>query len=287
MFNDIGQERKQMGKERFILGIYNYCDYWCERCAFTRQCRTFSMGKEMESERKSDRDDATNMTFWNNLAEQLNQASIMQAEQGWLQTDWRDDDGLDANAFLHEEEDAAEMDEYMRKDAALQQQVRQHPLSRMAMDYMKCVQTWLKDSDTDLKALAQEWVEAAKTPDPDCDYEELARSVGDMLEVITWYHTFLAPKVNRALRSHFEMKARESGILKESSRFDANGSGKVVLVAVERSISAWLFLREHLPRQEDAILSMLVTLGRIRNGIHAEIPTAKSFCRPGFENGTF
>jgi hypothetical protein len=287
MFNDIGHEREDMGKERFILGIYNYCDYWCERCAFTRQCRTFAMGKGMESERKSDRDDATNMAFWNNLADQLNQTSIMQGEQGWLQTDWRDDDGLDANDFLHEEEDEAEMDEYMRKDEALRQQVNQHLLSRIAMEYMQRVQAWLKDSDLDLKALAQEWMEATKTPDQDCDYEELARSVGDMLEVITWYHSFLAPKVNRALRSHFEMKTRERGILAESSQSDANGSGKVVLIAVERSISAWLFLREHLPKQEDAILSMLVILGRIRNGIHEELPNAKSFCRPGFENGTF
>ena len=25
-----------MTTERFITGIYNYCDYWCERCAFPR-----------------------------------------------------------------------------------------------------------------------------------------------------------------------------------------------------------------------------------------------------------
>lgn len=25
----------------FILGIYNYCDRWCEACAFTSRCRTF------------------------------------------------------------------------------------------------------------------------------------------------------------------------------------------------------------------------------------------------------
>ena len=276
-----------MGKERFISGIYNYCDYWCERCTFTRQCRTFAMGKEMEAERKSDRDDATNMAFWNTLAEQLNQASILQGEQGWLQTEWRDDDGLEANAFLHEEEEQQEMDEYLRKEEALRQQINQHPLSRMAMEYMKRVESWLKAADADLKALAQEWMEAAKTRDQDCDYEELARSVGDMLEVITWYHTFLPPKINRALRSLSEMKTRGGGILADSSQYDANGSGKVVLVAVERSISAWLFLREHLPRQEDTLLSMLVLLGRIRNGLHEELPNAKTFCRPGFENGSF
>ena len=26
----------------FIAGIYNYCDRWCETCAFTSQCRTFA-----------------------------------------------------------------------------------------------------------------------------------------------------------------------------------------------------------------------------------------------------
>lgn len=287
MFKDIGHERERMGKERFITGIYNYCDYWCERCAFTRQCRTFAMGKEMEAEQKSDRDDATNMTFWNKLAGKLSQASILPSEQGWLQTDWQDEDGLDANAFLHEEEDDEAMDEYMRQDEARQQKVRQHPLSHISMEYMQRVQAWLKDSDADLKALSQEWLEAARTPEQDCDYEELAHCVGDMLEVITWYHTFLPPKVNRALRSNLEMKTRESGILAESSQFDANGSGKVVLIAVERSISAWLFLRDHLSKQEDTILSMLVILGRIRNGIQEEIPNAKTFRRPGFENGKF
>ena len=39
-----------MKKDRFITGIFNYCDYWCERCAFTRRCRNFSMGREMERE---------------------------------------------------------------------------------------------------------------------------------------------------------------------------------------------------------------------------------------------
>ncbi len=31
-----------MTTERFITGIYNYCDYWCERCAFTRRCRNYA-----------------------------------------------------------------------------------------------------------------------------------------------------------------------------------------------------------------------------------------------------
>lgn len=28
----------------FIVGIYDYCDRWCETCAFTSRCRVFAMG---------------------------------------------------------------------------------------------------------------------------------------------------------------------------------------------------------------------------------------------------
>jgi hypothetical protein len=30
-----------MAKPRFIDGIFNYCDRWCERCAHTKVCRVF------------------------------------------------------------------------------------------------------------------------------------------------------------------------------------------------------------------------------------------------------
>jgi len=26
-------------KPRYLSGLYNYCDRWCERCEYTRQCR--------------------------------------------------------------------------------------------------------------------------------------------------------------------------------------------------------------------------------------------------------
>ena len=66
-----------MPSKRFIPGIYNYCDYWCERCAFTRRCRNYQMGEELK---RADRDenadpadrDAANAAFWTALAEQLN-----------------------------------------------------------------------------------------------------------------------------------------------------------------------------------------------------------------------
>ena len=29
-----------------IAGIYNFCDAWCERCLFTRRCRSFQLQQE-------------------------------------------------------------------------------------------------------------------------------------------------------------------------------------------------------------------------------------------------
>jgi hypothetical protein len=37
-------------QDGFILGIYNYCDRWCETCAFTSRCRVFADCAEMEAE---------------------------------------------------------------------------------------------------------------------------------------------------------------------------------------------------------------------------------------------
>lgn len=58
---------------RFIVGIYNYCDYWCEHCAFTRRCRNFADKSELEREADGSPpvDDATNAAFWNRLAVKL------------------------------------------------------------------------------------------------------------------------------------------------------------------------------------------------------------------------
>lgn len=35
--------------EGFIVGIYNYCDRWCESCRFTSRCRVFADGAMHEA----------------------------------------------------------------------------------------------------------------------------------------------------------------------------------------------------------------------------------------------
>jgi len=258
-----------MPSKRFIPGIFNYCDYWCERCAFTRRCRNFQMGEELQREARGETDpagrhDAANADFWSALADQLNRSG----------GDWPVPD---------EAETVPEPDpEWEARETARRTAVRQHPLVRLAMDYMQQVQTWLQDAKPDLEAVARDMLVAARSPVP-TDAEDEALEIGDMIEVVSWYHTLIPPKLSRALDGRLEANEEEAEASGESAGFhleDANGSGRVVLLAIERSIAAWLRLRETVPTQEDAILRMLVLLDRMRAGIHLALPGARNFHLP-------
>jgi hypothetical protein len=266
-----------MSEDRFISGIYNYCDYWCERCAFTRRCRNYAMGDEMERTARGEEpvDDARQQSFWTQLAERLREASVFDRPG-----DWADDVG----------DDLLEPDpEYEEREEAVGRAVREHPATALADTYMQRVHSWLESSDDDLKAVANELLASVGNPFDDTDYEEQARQIGEMIEVIGWYHTLLPPKVARAIRGIVEREnidnasSELSGILAESRLNDANGSGKLALVSIQRSAAAWVRMRQILPRREDEIIEMLSILSRLQRGIHAAVPGAKAFVRPGLD----
>ena len=266
-----------MAKERFITSIFNYCDYWCERCAFTRRCRNFSMGREMERQARGEKpeDDATRQGFWNRLADQL----VVEKMKG-RDADWTDDADIDF--------DAEPDPEYEKREESRRKAVDEHALTKTAEAYMMKVHKWLETADKDLKSVAKEMLEAAGNKFETSDPEEDALEIGDMIEVVAWYHTLIPPKVGRAIgwligEDDEGGEGEVAEMIRESRLSDANGSGKVVLMAIERSIAAWVRLRDILPGQEDTILEMLVLLDRLQRGINTALPGAKSFIRPGFD----
>ncbi len=264
-----------MNSSRFITGIFNYCDYWCERCAFTQRCRNFAMGKEEEQEAAgaSDATDATCKAFWNKLASKLRETAVVgEAEE------WRDAD-------LPEPEPDMDIESEAREEAR-RKTVQIHPLVVLAQTYLEKSSAWLKTSDDDLKQVAEGLLQSARSPFGGGDAEEQAREIGDLIEIVTWYHTLIPPKLARAVSGLTEVNLAgdEVGrILKASRREDANGTGKLALVSIERSLAAWIRLREIVPNQEDAILEMLSLLSQLQHGIHATLPGVKAFIRPGFD----
>ncbi|MCF7838471.1 MAG: hypothetical protein K9N49_07555 [Candidatus Marinimicrobia bacterium] len=271
-----------MSKARFITGIYNYCDYWCERCAFTQRCRNYSSGRaERRQARPAAADalpdtDATNAAFWESLAEQLVEVSMVSNSEPEAF-----DVGIEDLEAADEPDDA-----WLARDERRRQEQARHPLVILSRDYRMQVHAWLKTADGDLKAVARDLLEEAGNRFGTEDVAEQARDIGELIEVVAWYHTLIATKLGQAVHGLLEcndVAGPHASIIAESRRSDANGSGKVALAGIERSIAAWLKLRGILPAQEDLILAMLSLLDRLRRRIYVDLPDSVTFLRPGFD----
>lgn len=276
---------------RFITGIYNYCDYWCARCPFTQRCRNYTEERsltllsQMDKDKQLEETDAVNSEFWDHLAENLRHAAVF-GKHSAVAGDWEEDPDI----FDYNIDDLESEEDYLEREQAIRTCVSEHLSSKLAKEYMLKVRDWLKDkqTDEDLKAVACGWMKQVGTPFDDTDYEEAALEMRDLLDVVTWYHTLISSKLYRALRGLFDPFDGDGPgveIINKSRLSDANGSAKVVLISIERSMAAWLRLLELLPQQEDTILAFLVLLQRMQKGIHVTLPDAASFVRPGFDPG--
>jgi hypothetical protein len=64
---------------------------------------------------------------------------------------------------------------------------------------------------------------------------------------------------------------------------DSDGSAKVALIAIERSMAAWTHMHTHFPSHQDQILDILNQLDRLRKRVETIFPEARNFVRPGFD----
>jgi hypothetical protein len=77
--------------------IHNYCDYWCDRCAFTSRCAVYA-DKEREEREERLHTDGDNATLWRSVESALNE-SLAQLHELRLQAidDWLGDVDDDFN----------------------------------------------------------------------------------------------------------------------------------------------------------------------------------------------
>jgi len=108
---------------------------------------------------------------------------------------------------------------------------------------------------------------------------ELVR-LNDCVEVIRWYQAFIYVKLCRAFMSFVEEEEERT----LAAPRDSSGSAKVALIAIERSLAAWVAMREMFPEETDSMLEILLHLDRLRRSVKRKFPRAKSFKRPGFDD---
>jgi hypothetical protein len=250
---------------RFISGIYNYCDRWCERCPFTSRCLNFAM-EQAENLTEEERD-SNNQAFWDHLHNMLQETMQMIQEDAAKS-------GIDLNDPSLEAEILAQERRLRREE------IKNQRLPKAAMAYAKLVSRWMDAAKPDFKAKGIELATEARL--------EIGRprsavaAIQDFVDVIRWYQHFIYIKLCRAISSQCEEAMKTDPEMGSFPR-DSEGTAKVVLIAIDRSIAAWAGLREIFPQQEDAILDLLQRLGQLRTGIEAMFPDARKFVRPGFD----
>lgn len=248
----------------FISGIYNYCDRWCERCAFNSRCLLYASEKADPDLDDPEARDLNNAKFWRKLA-------LIFKDSHDLIKQCAEDAGVDLDALEAQDAIAA----HDRETEAAEK----HELSILARDYAKKVEEWFPDH------LANEEEIYAEGARADARDEQI--DVAAAIEVIRWYQFFIAAKTFRALlRDDDELEADlsdEKEILRDAAQNDSNGSAKVALIAIDRSISAWLVVQTSFPDKKDSIGYLSSVLQELRDGIEKVLPEARNFVRPGFD----
>jgi hypothetical protein len=208
--------------------------------------------------------DLNNVKFWRNL-----EAIFKDANE--LIKQCAAEAGIDLDAI--EQNDAAAADD-QEKDAA------RNEFSVLARNYAAMVDGWFE------KELV-----AAEQLDDDAQFQ--AKSAGieidaqDAFEVIRWYQFFIAAKVFRALLGSDDelggVYPDDMGDEINPAQTDANGSAKVALIAIERSLAAWRVIQSCVPAKERSISPLMALLENLRTGIEEILPLARDFIRPGFD----
>jgi hypothetical protein len=243
-------------KPGLIPGIHNYCDRWCEKCAFTDRCGSFSIEKEFAKD------------------------ELMNEEQLWTYLSVMLETSLEL-LKSHAEELGIELDDPnvpIEKPLDSRSSSANSPILFEASKYSVIAQDWLESNQIALENLDALLFEKGAE---ELFIEEFSDpSFTSLMEVIAYYKDFIAVKLRRATKQDLE----KSSSLKELASYDSNGSAKIALIAIDRTIGSWASILKRMPSREDDLLSILVILQKLRCLVEAEFPEARNFHRPGFDD---
>jgi len=155
-----------------------------------------------------------------------------------------------------------------------------HELSSAAREYSKMVDRWFCSEESLFEQKQDDLNTMLKLGIGGEEPHAKAASINDAVEVIRWYQHLIYVKLMRAI-----MQDDLVDSIEEDNEFqrDSDGSVKVALIGMDRSIGSWGRLREYFPEKTDSILDILLHLDRLRRKAEQEFPNARNFMRPGFD----
>ena len=236
---------------RHIAGVFNYCDGWCARCPMTLRCSVYAVGEQLAKDRGPH--DRAEEELWPQLETAADLARKILAKHAD-----HPGVGLDKDPVFKSHD----------------RPVDSHRVGAAVKRYTEFAHRFVKAHFTGL---------AARPAAP----EVHAVSAAETFEVINTYHLLLMVKLSRALSwDELDEQMAQDPDMAAMPR-DQDGTAKLVLILIQRSILAWAVLSLHEPAHQEAALSAMLTLHRLRAAVEREFPNAQAFVRPGFDTLTF
>jgi len=237
-----------MKERKFISGIHNYCDRWCERCEFTSKCSVFERTGKDDMFNETDFD---NEQFCKGISESLQQCMELlnaAAKERGIDLDTID---IDETKFNSEDDN-----------------IHNHPAAILADEYMESTFRFMKAWDKEINGALK-----------NISSPEKAQNILDALEVVHFYSTLIPAKAQRAINSSF----MEQDFAEDLDLQDSLGSAKITILSIDRSLISWMVLYQQFAFMGDDIISQFSLLERLKKMLLLLFPDAMSFIRPGLD----
>lgn len=245
-------------KKKYIAGIYNYCDRWCDRCAMSDHCSLFAQETRLKERHLARGENPNDMDVMiKDVQKNLRKTMRLISEK--------------ANV------DSAELDEGLEsveKELRIDREYcAGHPLHVKAF-------LLARESHGFLETLARE----IQSEHFLGSAEEPLMQIQDCFEVLSWYHMQQAVKIDRSLRSlrHTEGMADPEEL--HAILHDANGSAKVAYLGLVRMLDALTRLHQWNSSWNSRLMPLIQGVYDVLEGVDTEFPGHKTFRRPGFDD---
>lgn len=247
----------------FIPGIFNYCDKCCDRCGFTARCSIFPGRLQPEF-------DMSNEQLLNVISDKLKALTeLLEQRDVFLEITPETCEGR-VTSSLNDDEVAGPV-------------IERSSLVSRSREYCRRATVWFENRSLDpyVTELQSKVRIGVKTED---ELSDELDTLQEWLNEIQHFITFIPAKLKRAMFSARTLKGWEES---NGLQNDCDGSAKIALLAIERSMESWKNILNEFPTLEDDCLSFLAALQQLQEAILREFPNAPHFVRPGFDECNF
>ena len=252
-----GHRQQGLDEALLVEGMHRLQGLGCD------QLITFAMTESENTDPQTR--DAENEAFWDRLQETFDLTLEMAC-------DWMDENDIEI--------DEADYEDYLALRKHVDRYTDDHPIMKTAETYRQQVHEWFKVNEVTFEHLKQDIRQTWPTDKPCTDSEAALWELSDIIDVILWYHTLMLAKLHRAVHQVIERDITGE----DDMTGDHDGSAKVALIGMDRSLYAWNVLRKHLPDRESDIQGFCAQLEKLRRRTEHHFPNARAFIRLGLDD---